>query len=132
MEREVPERHANVLKAICRLQEQDDLPEKVVAKYWELKRCLDRAQCGLSNNDLGHIGMACGYGKPLPEVPLTLAQRFTRHELPVDTKVRATIGKKVVDGVLRGVKPDGRLVIDVEGEERTLAHDKVELVQTAA
>ena len=131
---DVPEDHANLLRTLCRLGEYDELPPKVVDRYWDRKRLHDRLSYSITHDSLIAIADSLGYGKPSErEANPTIIDRWRkgelRHGAPVVVKWRN--GER--DGVLHGVK-QGNLVVQMDGdsEERTFTPDKVRVAELAA
>ena len=67
----MPTEHERGLRQITNITHPDDeLPEKLVKKYWELKRCLDKISANVLPNDLARLCAECGFGKQVKAAEL--------------------------------------------------------------
>jgi hypothetical protein len=135
MDVDVPEAHAAILRTACGFSEEVELPAKMLAKYWEMKRICDRTSDRMSISDLKHIAYELGYGKPTDsEAHPTIVDLFRRGALKRDTPVVVSWRNGERNAVLKKVDGLGRVFVQMDGDpdERQIAADKVRVGELVA
>ena len=117
------------MQAMCRLREDEPLPQKLLDKYWQLKRCMDRIQAALTLSDLARLCVECGYGKPLPEdnKQPTVADLWRKQQLQQGAAVVVEWRGTKVKGALHGVTSGNEIIVTLDGdpERRRFSVDRV-------
>lgn len=123
IERDLDENVANVLRTLCALAPDAELPASVVSKYWHLKRISDRASGSqLSPEQLAIVVLLADEGKAAPsdtEVKF-VPQLFMEGDITPGDKLDVTWRKKNHTGTFVGVTGDGQVVVEIDGSERTV------------
>lgn len=134
MEREIPDNTTRLLRQACALKDAP-LPDKIIAKFWELKTCADRIGYGLQLGDLVRLCVECGYGQKTASEAAgpTIAELWKAKKVKSGAAVVVHwCGKKVTARLTR-VTTGGEAVVrlDNDPEERTVAVSAVSLAKAA-
>lgn len=123
-ERTIDEDVANVLRTLSAVAPDADLPPAVVSTYWALKRISDRSSgSALSNEQLALVVLLAGEGKAAPQdaelkfVP----QLYLEGKITTGAKLDVTWRNKSVVGTFNRITNDNRVVVEIDGTERTVA-----------
>ncbi len=135
-DREINEDHANWLHRALGIPDYDLLPEKMVEKYWELKRIADRTGTYLTQREIVLIAWMLGYGKPTAkeELPPTVVDLYRKGQIKLEDPVQVKYRDKWMEGTLKSVTSNDELVIQPVGEpdERRFKTDDVRVAELAA
>jgi hypothetical protein len=113
MDREIPERHAALLRQIANVPGPEPLPEKLVDGYWEWKRCASRISHGPSESDLVWMCVHAGYGKrkEAPKVE-TIADLVKAKKVKAGAPLLVTVGGKELEAKLKRIMPSGEVSVE--------------------
>ena len=114
-----------------RLRPDEDLPPKLVERYWVNKRCADRMGYGLQQGDLLRLAVESGFGKPVEadNVGPTVADLWRKQQLAPEAPVMVQWRGKPTPGKLIRVTSSNECVVSLDGdpEERRFSVDRVSL-----
>ncbi len=137
-DREITEDHSKWLHEAIGLSHdhQSPLPEKLVEKYWELKRIFDRGNGRVTQNEINFMCWLLGHGKPTGEEqrPPTVLEMYRKKQIKKGDKLEVLYRDKWMEGVLTDVTGNNELVVQPTGEadERRFSVDEVRVAAVAA
>lgn len=80
-ERPIYEDHEAMLKTVCGIDEDGELPKHVVKKYWQMERALRKVHCSFTHETLALVSvLADTVAEPPPESFLDVAQTLSRND----------------------------------------------------
>lgn len=117
-EREMTEGHVAQLKQCLSIAEHEQLPEKLVEKYWEFKRIFDRVGAQLRLPDLALLGFLHGHGKPTAKekAPPTVVDMWRKKQIKAESPVIVKWKGAEVEGVLKSVTSNDGVIVQMVGD----------------
>lgn len=135
-QRDIPEMHNGWLHRGAGLDEHQSLPEKLVEKYWELKRVCDRLDVRVSERDIAQLIFLGGFGRPTTaeKAPLTLVQLIRKKQVKRGDLVLVKHRNKWVEATLIGVSGKSEVIAQIadDPEERHFKTDECKAAEVAA
>lgn len=129
--REMPESHNAILHQCLGLLGHEPLPEKLVQKYWELKRIFDRTGTIMRSADFAIFTWQMGYGRPTAkeEAPVTVVDMWRKKQIKPEETIQVKWRQKWVDAVFKSVNAYNEVIAQVVGEadERKFKAEDVKL-----
>ena len=125
---DIPAYDEACLRGLTSTSAGDPVPADIDAAYWQFKRVCDRAGVTVKPNDLAHLAIQCGYGKPTAKEasPPTVVDLWRSKKIEHGAKVEVTWRKQKKPGTLVSVSGREAIVqIDGDSEERKFAEDLV-------
>lgn len=133
MDRPIPDEHVAILRTLCHLGVADPLPEEIEHCYWQIKRLSDRINMRVSHDDLKWIACLKGYGEALPkEGEPTISELHRKGELKADDPLLVIWRKREIEAPFKRIAGDGQVVVEINGQERRVAADKVRVPELAS
>lgn len=126
---DIPEIHQVWLRASAGVEE---VPEKLVKRYWEVKRVFDRTGTIVTARDIAFLCVLDGFCQPLPSETAkpTISSMLRAKKIPIDQQVTATFRGQKLPGRIRKINGQGKVVVALEdGNERAFSDDSLELAQ---
>lgn len=134
--REISEFDAGVMRQSLGLAEHQELPEKLVAKYWELKRCFDRTGTIIRSNELAFLAFLHGHGKPTDKekTPPTVVEMWRKKQIKPEAAVDVLHRNKWTPATLKLVNSNDEIIVQIVGDpdERKFTAKDVRPAEVAA
>jgi len=117
-DREITQAHAQVLRQSLGIAEQDELPEKLREKYWELKRTFDRTGTILRSNELAFLAFLHGHGKPTQKekAPPTVVDMWRAGQIKPESPISVLFRKTWVNATLKLVNSNDEIIAQIAGD----------------
>lgn len=130
MDRDVPERHAALLRRQVGLPELAELPAKLVDKYWELKRCGDPIDDGITVGDLKWLVFHLGLKRSQEVVAPTIRDLWKKKKLKPYSPLLATFRGEEQEVKFKRFNPSGEVSVEFpDGSERNLKECDVRVAE---
>lgn len=134
--RPLPKDDDRILRQITSILPTDELDAKLLNRYWEFKRCCDRASINVLPQDLARLCTETGFGKKTvaEAAPPTVADLYRRGELKKGDVVEVQWRNSQKIAFFRGLNASNQPIVQLEGdsEERTVSVDKVSIPEPVA
>ncbi len=117
-DREMMDGHVAQLKQCLSIAEHEQLPDKLVEKYWEMKRIFDRIGAPVRAPDLALLGFLHGFGKPTAKekAPPTVVDMWRKKQIKAEAPVIVKWKGADVDGVLKSVTGNDGVIVQIVGD----------------